>query len=358
MNSYEIAKLAGVSVMTVSRVINNSPNVAESTRKKIQETIDKYGYTPNPTARNLAGKHSNVIGLYIADINSDEKNNIPAYEAPYFISFISTIIGHANRCNHKVLVNIINDESQYEEMRQDFKNRSIAGGIFLGFENGTPLLTKLADENFKMVLLDQERTFFKKRDNIIFADIDDEEAAFSVVKYLFEMGHKKIAHIRHTTKRLSSIYRYQGYFRGLKECNAEINLNYIVIGKGTESGSYNSMMEILSNTKENHPTAVFAGTDLMAFYAIKAIKDFGLRVPEDISVVGYDDTYLSKYSDPSITSVNVPISDISKFAVENLIDMVNGKVYTKEFLFHTKLIERESSKKIEIKNISTQIEKI
>ena len=75
MNSYEIAKLSGVSVMTVSRVINGSPNVAENTKKKVQEIIDKYGYTPNPMARNLAGKNSNVIGLYLADINSDEKNN-------------------------------------------------------------------------------------------------------------------------------------------------------------------------------------------------------------------------------------------------------------------------------------------
>ena len=190
MNSYEIAKLSGVSVMTVSRVINGSPNVAENTKKKVQEIIDKYGYTPNPMARNLAGKNSNVIGLYLADINSDEKNNIPSYEAPYFLSFISSIIGYANKYNHKILVNIINDESQFQEMRQDFKNRAISGGIFLGFENATPLIIKLAEENFKMVLLDQDPNLFKNNNNLIFADIDDEEAAFNIVKYMVENGDK------------------------------------------------------------------------------------------------------------------------------------------------------------------------
>ena len=84
----------------------------------------------------------------------------------------------------------------------------------------------------------------------------------------------------------------------------------------------------------------------MASYAIKAIQDSGLKVPEDISVVGYDDTYLAKYSNPSITSVNVPINEISKFAVENLINMVNGDSYEKERKFHTTLIVRDSSKKI------------
>ncbi len=346
MNSYEIAKLSGVSVMTVSRVINGSPNVAENTKKKVQEIIDKYGYTPNPMARNLAGKNSNVIGLYLTDINSDEKNNIPSYEAPYFLSFISSIIGYANKYNHKILVNIINDESQFQEMRQDFKNRAISGGIFLGFENATPLIIKLAEENFKMVLLDQDPNLFKNNNNLIFADIDDEEAAYNIVKYLVENGHKKIAHIRHTTKRLSSIYRYKGYFRSLQENDAEINLNYVAIGKGTENGSYNAMLEIINNSKGNLPTAVFAGTDLMASYAIKAIQDSGLKVPEDISVVGYDDTYLAKYSNPSITSVHVPINEISEFAVENLINMVNGVPYEKERKFHTDLIVRDSSKKI------------
>ena len=346
MTGYEIAKLAGVSVMTVSRVINGSPNVAENTRKKIQEIVDKYGYTPNPMARNLAGKESNVIGLYLADINSDEKNNIPSYEAPYFLSFISSIIGYANKNNHKILVNIINNEDQFQEIEQDFKNRTISGGIFLGFENGTPLITKLAEENFKMVLLDQDPNLFKNTNSLIFADIDDEGASFNVVKYLTEIGHTKIAHIRHTTKRLSSTYRYKGYFRGLQENNAEINLNYVAIGKGTESGSYHAMQDIINNSKNDLPTAVFAGTDLMASYAIKAIQDSGLNVPEDISVVGYDDTYLAKYSNPSITSVNVPIPEISKFAVENLINMIKGLPYTKEYKFETTLVVRDSTRKL------------
>ena len=344
MNSYEIAKLANVSVMTVSRVVNASPNVSEKTRIRVQEIIDKYGYTPNITARNLAGKDSNIIGIYLADINSDEKNNIPSFEAPYFVSFITAIIGFANKKNYKVLVNIINTEEQYQEIRSEFKNRIVAGGIFLGFENGSPLLTKLAEEEYRMVLLDQEENFFSKKKNLIFADIDDENAAFSVVKTLIEKGHKKIAHIRHTTKRLSSIYRYEGYMRALKEFNLGLNLNYVAIGKGTEKGSYKAMTEIINNSKEDLPTAVFAGTDLMASHAIKAIQDKGLKVPDDISVIGYDNTSLAKYSSPSISSVDVPISEISKFAVENLINMIEGKEFEREYKFQTEIILRESVK--------------
>lgn len=347
MNSYEIAKLANVSVMTVSRVVNGSPNVSEKTRVRVQEIIDKYGYTPNITARNLAGKDSNIIGIYLADINSDEKNNIPSFEAPYFVSFITSIIGFANKRNYKVLVNIINSENQFQEIRSEFKNRIVAGGIFLGFENGSPLLTKLAEEAYRMVLLDQEEHFFSKRENLIFADIDDENAAFNVVKCLVEKGHKKIAHIRHTTKRLSSIYRYEGYMRGLKEFGLALNLNYVAIGKGTEKGSYKAMTEIINSSKGNLPTAVFAGTDLMASHAVKAIQDMGLKVPEDISVVGYDNTSLAKYSSPSISSVDVPIGKISEFAVNNLIQMIEGKEFEKEYKFQTEIIIRESVKDIE-----------
>lgn len=343
MNSYEIAKLANVSVMTVSRVVNGSTNVSEKTRIKVQEVIDKYGYTPNLNARNLAGKDSNILGIYLADINSDEKNNIPSFEAPYFVSFITSIIGYANKNNYKVLVNIINDENQFQEIKNDFKNRIIAGGIFLGFEDGAPLLTKLSEYNFRMVLLDQEKKFFTNKNNLIFADIDDEKAAFSVVKHFIETGHKKIAHIRHTTKRLSSIYRYEGYLKALKDFNIDLNLNYVSIGKGTERGSYNAMCEIIKNSKENLPTAVFAGTDLMASYAIKAIQDNGLRVPEDISVFGYDNTYIAKYSNPGISSVDVPINDISRFAVENLINMINEKPYESQCKFDTELVIRASS---------------
>lgn len=343
MTSYEIAKLAGVSVMTVSRVVNNNESVSEATRKKVQNIIDKHGYTPNPTARNLAGKNSNVIGLYLADINSDEQNATPSYEAPYFVSFISSIIGYANKNNFKVLVNIINHDNQFQDIKNDFKTRTISGGIFLGFENGTPILTKLAEQNFNMVLLDQNPVFFRNRKNIIFIDIDDEGAAFDVVKYLVHNGHKKIGHIRHTTKRLSSIYRYEGYLRGLKKFGADMNLNYISIGKGTEKGSYNAMVEILNNSKNNLPTAIFAGTDLMATYAIKAIQDYGLRVPEDISVVGYDNTYLAEYSSPPISSVSVPIDCISKFAIKNLIQMINNKEYVSEHKFETELFHRKST---------------
>ncbi len=346
MNSYEIAKLANVSVMTVSRVVNGSPNVSEKTRIRVQEIIDKYRYTPNITARNLAGKDSNIIGIYLADINSDEKNNIPSFEAPYFVSFITSIIGFANKRNYKVLVNIINTEEQYQEIRSEFKNRIVAGGIFLGFENGSPLLTKLAEEGYRMVLLDQEENFYSEKKNLIFADIDDENAALNVVKTLVGKGHTKIAHIRHTAKRLSSISRYEGYMRGLKEFSLALNLNYVAIGKGTEKGSYKAMKEIINNSKDDLPTAVFAGTDLMASYAIKAIQDKGLSVPEDISVIGYDNTSLAKYSSPSISSVDVPIGKISEFAVENLINMIEGKEFEREYKFQTEIILRDSVKEI------------
>lgn len=346
MTSYEIAKLAGVSVMTVSRVVNGNENVSLTTRIKVQSIIDKFGYSPNPTARNLAGKNSNVIGLYLADINSDEKDNIPSYEAPYFVSFISSIIGYANKNNYKVLVNIINSESQFHDIKVDFKTRTIAGGIFLGFENGTPIITKLSEYNYNMVLLDQNPVFFKNKKNIIFIDIDDEGAAFNVVKSLIEKGHKKIGHIRHTTKRLSSIYRYEGYLKALKKNNGVLDLKYIAIGKGTESGSYKAMTEILKNSVDDLPTAIFAGTDLMATYAIKAIQDFGLRVPEDISVVGYDNTYMAQYFNPPISSVSIPTDEISKFAVENIIKLINNDKYIPEHKFQTKFILRASVKEL------------
>jgi len=347
MNTTDIAKLAGVSRGTVSRVINNKPDVAEKTRKNIEKIIKDYGFTPNNSARNLVGKSNNIIELFVADLKSrDENNPWLAQKAPYFMSFITATIGEAKKFGYKVLVNIVTDQSEYKSLETDFKNKTISGGIFIGFDSGIEHLWDLAKKNYNLVFIDQFFFDEYKDKNIISLKIDDDEGGYKATKYLIKMGHKKILHIHGSKGRLSSSLRIEGYKRALEEFEIEFNKDYLVDGDYLESSAYRGMLDILENNKIENPTAVFAGNDIMGYGVIKAIREKGLKIPEDISVMGYDNDPLGKYLVPRLTTMEVPLERVSKFCIENLINQIDKKKNEKEKTFNVTLVERESVQKI------------
>lgn len=151
MNSKDIAKIAGVSRSTVSRVINNYSNVPEETRQKVLDVIKEYNYVPHASARLLAGYKNRIIGLFIIDIVERKcgiKNRIT--KSPYYLEFTSSVIEAASQKGYKVLVHIIHDESRYDEIKECFYNKTISGGIFIGENNGDLEIKKIIKDGYKV----------------------------------------------------------------------------------------------------------------------------------------------------------------------------------------------------------------
>lgn len=334
ITSEEIAKLANVSRSTVSRVINNYENVPESTREKVLEVINKYGYVPNSSARVLAGKSNNIIGLFICDINS-ENNKWSGTNSPYFSELISQVISESKKYNHMVLVYVITKIDEYEQIESLFRNRTICGGIFVGFEYGCNEINELIEKNYNMVLVDQLNNDERTKD-IKIVNSKNRAGAYLATKYLIAKGHKHIAHIS-GDNRLSSFEREKGYKDAMKDSNLEIYDNYIVKGFYNELMAYEKTKDLISNNKEI--TAIFVANDIMAIGVVRAIREMQLNVPQDISIIGFDNNEFSKYIDVGLTTMEVSLEDIASKSVKLLLSEDNENNY---YECNATLIERSS----------------
>ena len=284
MNSSDIAKLANVSRSTVSRVINNYSNVPEKTRKKVQAIIDEYGYTPNLSARSLAGKVSNIIGIFIGDFEEKSLKNSPGDNSPYHAELVIRIVQECKKRKYMTLVNSISKLDELLQINQYFDNNLIYGGVFIGFPYHMEELKTLALKNYNVVLIDQIKFEDDKNLEMNLINSNNFLGGYEITKYLIESGHKEIAHIGGDC-RLSSFERKDGYFSALKDYGIEKKDCLIRCGNFKEEKAYSETKKMLKN---NRPTAIFAANDVMALGASRAIKELGLKIPEDISIIGFD----------------------------------------------------------------------
>jgi len=336
MNSQDIAKLANVSTSTVSRVINNYPNVPESTRKKVQAVIDKYGYTPNTSARVLAGKTNNIIGMFVADIDeTSSSNKWLAADSPYNSALITNVIKYCKSKGYLVLVDVITDSSECEHISQYFQNRLIYGGIFVGFPYHTMEIEKLAKDHNNVVLIDQLSEEEDKNNNIKLVNSDNVMGGYMATKYLISKGHKNIAFIS-GDNRLSSIQRQEGYFKALRESNININNELVLNGEYREEVAYKVTQKMI---QKNIPSAVFAANDIVALGVKRALEENGLKVPKDVSIIGFDNLEALGWLNLNLTTMEVKIDELAQKAVEVLFKEEIVHEYCK-----VDLVERDSVK--------------
>ncbi|NME84089.1 LacI family DNA-binding transcriptional regulator [Clostridium sp. SM-530-WT-3G] len=347
MNSSEIAKLAGVSRSTVSRVINNYSNVPEETREKVLKVIKEHDYVPHASARMLAGSKNRVIGLFIIDMKNKEKsmkNRIT--KSPYFLEFTSSAIETASEMGYTVLVHIIHNEEGYEKIKECYYNKTISGGIFIGQNDGDEYIKEIIKRGYKVILIDQsidnDDEIYKK---CMIVNADNFNGAYNATKYLIDKHHTQIAHITGETTKLSSNDRIRGYKQALKDAGIPINKNLIVNGEFVEKSGYDAVKKLLS--KNIKFTAIFASNDKIAFGAIKAIKEAGLKVPEDISVIGFDDIEASKYFDPPLTSIKMELVEMADIAAKSIITSIEDDMkFSANYVIPVTLKERKSCKEI------------
>ncbi|MCA0757708.1 LacI family transcriptional regulator [Paenibacillus sp. N4] len=299
IKSIEIARLAGVSRSTVSRVINNYANVPAETREKVMNVIREYNYVPNVSAQVLAGKKARTLGLFLiapGHVSGDILTNM----------LMVSVIENASAHGYYVLTHIIRDAGDTDtvkSVREIFYQRRIDGGIFIGADNREPFIEELIAEGFIVGVVDQEQPD-EPQPNRIAVRFDNESGMKQAVSYLAGLGHTRIGVINGDMKRLSGPAKYEGFLKAMQACGLQVNPDWVLDGSFHEDSGYEAIQAFLGK-KAERPTAIIAANDSVAFGAIRALRELGLTVPEDISVVGFDDHALSERHHPALTTVRV-----------------------------------------------------
>jgi LacI family transcriptional regulator len=329
---YDVAREAGVSMATVSRVVNNNPNVKPQTRKKVFEAIERLGYRPNAVARGLASKKTTTVGVVIPDISN-----------PIFAEVARGIEDIANMYHYNIIL-CNADKRKEKEIRviNTLLEKQVDGLLFMGGIVTDEHLQAFKTSSVPVVLCataDEKKTMPS-------VDIDHEGAAFDAVSELLREGHRDIAMITGTLQDPANGYaRYQGYKRALESAGIPVREEYVRVGNYRYESGMEAAKYFLGMAKR--PTAIFSATDEMAIGAIHAIQDAGLRVPEDISLISIDNIRMASMVRPQLTTVAQPMYDIGAVSMRLLTKLMNkDQVEQSQVVLPHEVIRRSSTRSV------------
>lgn len=326
----DIAKIAGVSHTTVSRALNDSPYISSETKDRILSIAKHLNYTPNYNAKSLVLDKSYNIGLFFSTLNEGTSSSF----------FHDTVRGVNSVVNsrYNLVIKGIDDYDDYS-----FINKKSFDGIITMSQSlkDEVFISKVLEREIPQVVLNREVSGL----SVINILSDDKKGAFNAVEYLISQGHKDIGIIEGKENFKSTVERRQGYLDALDKHGIAPRKEYIVKGKYNLESGYNGMKKLLE--LETKPTAVFCSNDDMAVGAVKAVLEKKLGVPEDISLVGFDDSVFSAYISPALTTVKRPIEEISREGAKKLLNIIESKEQRRQTIYiNTELVVRGSVSKL------------
>lgn len=333
----DIARICGVGVSTVSRAINNHPDINPVTKQAIMDTIEKYGYIPNNSARNLKRTNAKCIAILIKGLTN-----------PFFASMLRIVEEEVERKHYSlVLRHVEYFQDEVDVALELIKEQRLRGIIFLGghFAHSEDKLAKLTVPFVIATAGCIPENMSRKLYSSV--TVDDEKEGYLMTKYLLDQGHRKVAILAADESDASiSHLRLMGYRRALEEYGIEVDEALICPMK--DDIEWYSMQNGYVITKEllerrSDVTAIFAISDVMAIGACRAIRDIGKSVPQDIAVAGYDGIDMGIYSVPSITTIKQPVNEIAREAILLLFDIISGKKTHQHKVFDAELLIREST---------------
>lgn len=327
----DIAKEAGVSIATVSNVLNEKDFVNTAIRERVKEVISKYNFRTNISASILRKKISKLIGIIVPDssnlvfsqIGKEIENILAGYD--YNVVICNSNYDIKKDINH---INVL-------------ISRSIDGLIIIPSKEDINIFQDIKNENIPIVVIDRAIEDLKAD----FVMSNDYNVMLEVIDYLANLGHKKIAYINREVDLHHSVKRLQGYIDGLKKNNLVLSQD-LVTGDGGLSfqDGYHEMEKFLKMEDKKKPTAVVAFNDIVAIGAIKAIKDRNYKIPEDFSIIGFDNIFFDEYLETGLTSVTSNKKQIAKLSVELLLKRINGDSSEPKWaLNHRQLIIRDTT---------------
>lgn len=325
----EIAKHAGVSRSTVSRVMNNHPSVDRDTRERVLTVAETLNYHPNIAARSLAAGRSHILGLVIPTGVS------ALFTDPYFPLLIQGVSTACNAHKHSLMLWLAQTESEDQPVRQILQGGLIEGVILASAVVDDPIFEALLTRGLPFVVVGRHPTNTK----VSYIDVDNMNGSREMVAYLLRLGYERVATITGPQNMIAGVDRQQGYLIALRDRGIIPDPRLIVESDFTEEGGHLAMQRLLPLA----PDAVFAASDAMAVGALRALREAGKRVPEDIALVGFDDMPFAARTDPPLTTVRQPIQRLGSLAAETLIDLINQPdAPPRRIVLPTELIMRSS----------------
>lgn len=331
---YDIAKKTGFSITTVSRALNNYPDVSAKTKKLILEAVEEMDYYPNSIARSLTTKKSWTLGvIFIEDLGVGIKH-------PFFSAVIQSFKQRVESFGYDIIFLSQNIGLEKKSYLDHALHRGVDGIIVVCSNYDNPEVQNLMESNIPSVVID----LHSNKSSVVYSDsFSGSELA---VNHLYTLGHRKIAHISGHANTFAGTERLRGFLEAVEKHQLNIPSPYIVEGGFFSYEDGYHAMKVLLELKDR-PTAVFVAGDMMALGAISAIKEVGLNVPEDFSIIGFDDIELAKYTTPKLTTVRQDTDLIGENAAKVLLNQINdnNKVYS-AVTVPVELINRESTRAI------------
>jgi LacI family transcriptional regulator/LacI family purine nucleotide synthesis repressor len=330
----DIARKAGVSVATVSKVMNGYDDIGEVTKAKVLKIIEENNYRPNANAQSLRTNKSFLVGLFFKDHQDS------GVKHPFFRGIISGLEEKLLENNYDMILFSANWEDQFSYLEKcEFRN--VDGAILMGMPRDDPKLPELLNAKIPSVFIDLDMS--AERASYIISD--NEEGARKAVRHLAELGHQKIATIEGEEITVPTQKRLAGYKAEMEAQNLEIRDEWVIQGRFSVDGGCQAMKEILR--LEDKPTAIFCQGDEIAVGAMQAIEEAGLKVPDDFSIVGFDDIEISQYLNPALTTVGQKKEEMGIEAAKMVIELINNQEEKVEpEIIDTELIVRNSTRRL------------
>lgn len=331
----DVAKKAGVATSTVSRTIQDHSSISEKTKKKVRLIMKELGYQPNLAARGLVNQNTRTIGIILPVSDG------VVFQNPFFLEMIR---GISKTCNEKKYMVAIASGTTEEELLESIqmmaKGGRADGFIILYSKKEDQVIDYLHQEKLNYAIIGKP---YQHENEILYVDNDNQLAGKDATNYMIGLNHQKIAYICNDMDEMVTAERLSGYQLALATANIAIDPAYVIAEdfKGIE---YKQRLAALFLAEE-HPTAVVASDDIVAMSLSNLLKDVGLSVPNDVSIISFNNSIFAEMTQPALTSIDVHIDYLSSQVVEKLVEFIEGRqtIAMKVILPH-KIIERDSCK--------------
>ncbi len=322
----EVAKEAGVSIGTVSNALNGVKNINPETKQRVMEAVEKLHYIPNLNGRYLKAKSTKMLGFFTNSI-----------AGPYFCTLLDYLSKACWKRGYNLTIFVTRETSVIME---NLMGGRLDGAII--FED-----TAIKEGEIEQIKKNGVNVLFLDREycdeNIGSLVFDSYVGGYEATKYLLNLGHKKIAFIESIDDMIDSLKRKEGYKAAMEEFGVEVQENWLIKGYFEQELTYNAIKTFSRFYSEDMPTAFLAGNDVSAIGCVKALESDGYKVPEEISVMGFDDIDIAQYFNPPLTTVRNPIARQATEAIETLIEMIEGERKGEINRLRGEIIVREST---------------
>ncbi|WP_102691800.1 LacI family DNA-binding transcriptional regulator [Rummeliibacillus pycnus] len=333
----DVAREANVSPSTVSRVISDSPRISEKTKRKVRQVMDRLNYHPNFQARNLAAKRTRTIGVIMSHSTS------LAFQNPFFPEVIRGICTSAHANQYGMYLSTGGNEKEiYQEVKSMVQSKKVDGIILLYSKVNDPTLTFLKEVDFPFTMVGRP---YQYEEEITYIDNDNRKIAYELVKYLVQLGHQHIAFVGGNLDYVVSLDRLEGYKSAHIDLNLTYKEEYIIHTQNQSPNDFDSIRTLIH--LDVPPTALIAHDDSVAYEIIRHLEELSIRVPDDLSIVSFNNHALSAFVKPPLTTVDISIFQLGLEAANYLFEKMNRtQAPIKSRFVSTTLIERQSTKSL------------